>query len=90
MTRPFEVDLAGANIDKLEKALAPFIQVAREVVKRPTTNTQASLIRAWAVTKGIAVPQKGRIPAAITEQYEAEQAALSVGGLRVTRDPLYV
>jgi Lsr2 len=74
--RTFEVDLAEANTDKLEKLLAPFINVAREVVKRgPTTNTQASLIRQWAVTRGIEVPAKGRIPANITEQYEAEQAA---------------
>lgn len=73
--RSYEVDLAEASTDKLEKALAPFIQVAREVVKRVPATSQAGAIREWAASKGIEVPAKGRIPGAITEQYEADQAA---------------
>jgi hypothetical protein len=76
----YEVDLAEANRDKLEKALAPFIRAAREVVKRPATNGQSGIIREWAKAKGMTVPAKGRIPSAITAQYEAEHPAAD--GLR--------
>jgi hypothetical protein len=68
----YEVDLAEENINKLKKVLDPFIQVAREVVKRPTADGRSAIIREWAKTKGMIVPAKGRIPGAITEQYEAE------------------
>lgn len=71
----YEVDLAAANREKLESALAPFIQVAREVAKRPGMNGQAGLIREWAKARGMVVPAKGRVPVAITAQYEAEHAS---------------
>jgi len=72
----YEVDLAEANTDKLEKALAPFIQVAREVVKRTTTGTsETAKVREWAVAQGIEVNQKGRVPADLVERYQAAQAA---------------
>ena len=79
----YEVDLAEANREKLEQALAPFIQVAREVVRGPTANGQAGIIREWAKTKGLIVPAKGRIPGAITAQYQAEHA--SAGRLEVNK-----
>jgi nucleoid-associated protein Lsr2 len=75
----YEVDLAQANRDKLEKALAPFIQVAREVVRRSAPNGQSAVIREWAIAKGLTVPAKGRIPGEITARYEAEQASYSGG-----------
>lgn len=71
--RSFEIDLAQANTDKLEKVLTPFMNVAREVVRRAPATSQAAQVREWAKSRGIEVPAKGRIPASITEQYEAEQ-----------------
>jgi hypothetical protein len=76
----YEVDLVEANREKLEQALAPFIQVAREVAGGPAANGQSAIIREWAKTKGLVVPAKGRIPGAITAQYQSEHA--SPGGFK--------
>lgn len=71
----YEVDLALANREKLEKALAPFIEAAREVAGRPTANGQSGVIREWAKNRGMSVPAKGRIPGDITALYQAENTA---------------
>lgn len=71
----YEVDLVEANREKLEQALAPFIHVAREVVRGPIANGQSGIIREWAKTKGLFVPAKGRIPGAVAAQYQAEHVS---------------
>lgn len=71
----YEVDLVKANREKLQQALAPFIEVAREIVRGPAANGQSAIIREWAQAKGLVVPAKGRIPGAITAQYQAEHSS---------------
>jgi hypothetical protein len=73
----YEIDLSQKNADTLRAALAPFIDHARRVTSggpgrraAPARQRSAS-IRAWAKEHGIAVNERGRIPANVAEQYEA-------------------
>jgi hypothetical protein len=73
----YEIDLSQKNADTLRAALAPFIDHARRVTSGgparravPARQRSAS-IRAWAKEHGIAVNERGRIPANVAEQYEA-------------------
>jgi Lsr2 len=81
----YEIDLSAANRDKLEKALAPFINKARPVraergvrgrraagaSSRVMSREKSTEIRQWAKAKGLTVSERGRIAAAIVEQYES-------------------
>jgi hypothetical protein len=42
-----------------------------DVATRSNGRSDASNIREWAIAKGLEVPARGRIPAAIVEQYRA-------------------
>jgi hypothetical protein len=75
----YEIDLSKKNAAKFRKQLAPFVEHARRagrVQSRRPARTAASRqrsgdIRAWAKDRGIAVSERGRIPASVVEQYEA-------------------
>jgi hypothetical protein len=81
----YEIDLSGANRDKLEKALAPFIGKARPVraerqgrarrgagvSSRAMSREQSANIRQWAKAQGMPVSERGRIASTIVEKYEA-------------------
>lgn len=75
----YEIDLSEKNAAKLRKQLAPFVEHARRASgqgRRPA-RTAASRrrsrdIRAWAQAQGIQLSERGRIPAGIAAQYEAE------------------
>lgn len=75
----YEIDLTDKEADKLRKALAPYIEVARKSAnsgrgRRRSTgraDPTAKEVRAWAVENGHDVPAKGRIPAPIREAYVA-------------------
>lgn len=79
----YEIDLSGTNRDKLEKALAPFINKARAVraerhrgrrsvaADRAMTREKSTEIRQWAKANGLPVSERGRIAATLVEQYEA-------------------
>ena len=74
-----EIDLSAKNARRFRKQLAPFIEHARRAsrgVSRRAARSAASRqhsgdIRAWARAHGIAVSDRGRIPAAVAEQYRA-------------------
>jgi hypothetical protein len=76
----YEIDVSQKNADNLRIALAPFIDHARRLTSggparrggrgEPARQRSAS-IRAWAREHGIAVNERGRIPANVVEQYEA-------------------
>ena len=75
----YEVDLSSKNRDKFQKALQPFIDSGRRT-GRPgvarTARTRASrgnsgAIRSWAAEQGLAVSERGRIPASVVAKYEA-------------------
>lgn len=75
----YEIDLSEKNAARLRKQLAPFVGHARKAGRTPrrVTRTAASRrrsrdIRAWAREQGIPLSERGRIPASVVEQYEAD------------------
>ncbi|MBO2460355.1 histone-like nucleoid-structuring protein Lsr2 [Actinomadura violacea] len=80
----YEIDLSEANAAKLRAALHPFMGGGRRLkavrggkaTGRSGTGAasvagQSGDIRAWAREQGIAVNDRGRIPANVIEQYQA-------------------
>ena len=75
----YEIDLNKKNARAFRKQLAPFVEHARKAgrgQRRQSGRTQSSRrhssdIRAWAKEQGIAVSERGRIPASVVEQYQA-------------------
>ncbi len=80
--RGYDIDLSGKNAKALRKVLAPYIGSARKVSGRrqsqngtrgsaagrgPTTQE----VREWARSQGIAVADRGRIPADLVERFQA-------------------
>jgi len=78
----YEIDLSNKNAAAFRRKLAPFIDHARKAgrgQRRRAGHSSASRersasIRAWAKDQGIAVSQRGRIPARVVEQYQAATA----------------
>jgi hypothetical protein len=75
----YEIDLNAKNAAAFGKQLAPYIEHARKAGRaqprrggRPSVNRQRSGdVRAWAKEHGLAVSERGRIPASVLEQYQA-------------------
>ena len=75
----YEIDLSAKNAAAFGKRLAPYIEHARKAGRVPpgrpgrtAANRQRSGdIRAWAKEHGLAVSERGRIPANVAEQYRA-------------------
>jgi hypothetical protein len=75
----YEIDLNAKNAAAFGKQLAPYIEHARRSGRaqpprpgRTTASRQRSGdIRAWAKEHGLAVSERGRIPASVAEQYDA-------------------
>lgn len=74
----YEIDLGKKNLDKFRKGLQPFIDSGRRVGRqsaarsgRRTARKDSSAIRAWASEQGLAVSERGRIPASVVAKYEA-------------------
>jgi hypothetical protein len=75
----YEIDLSAKNAAALGKKLAPYLEHARRAGRAPArrpgrtaANRQRSAdIRAWAKEHGLAVSERGRIPAGVVEQYQA-------------------
>lgn len=81
--REYWLDLSEANVERLDKALQPFIDaaVAVNIDRRhnrgacveqpPGLGKRAAVIRAWARDHGYDVPVRGRISGEIVTAYEA-------------------
>lgn len=75
----YEIDLNTKNAAAFHKQIAPYIEHASKTGRaqsrragRSTANRQHSGdIRAWAKEHGLAVSERGRIPASVVEQYRA-------------------
>ena len=71
----WEIDLAPENAAKLAKALDPFINKAREVVKKQSGagNGELAAIREWAAAQNppIEVAAKGRIAQDVVDRFHA-------------------
>jgi hypothetical protein len=75
----YEIDLNDKNTAAFSKQLAPYLEHARRAGRaparragRPAASRQRSGdIRTWAKEHGLAVSERGRIPANVLEQYHA-------------------
>lgn len=75
----YEIDLSKKNATAFRHQLAPFVEHARKAgrgqARRPArtaaSRQRSGEIRAWAKDHGIAVSERGRIPASVVEQYQA-------------------
>lgn len=79
--KTYELDLGPKSMEKLEKALAPF--VAKAHVYRPASSAAPKSngkvtrdwdiiqLREWAGKNKVELPQRGRVPLSIVEQYKA-------------------
>jgi hypothetical protein len=75
----YEIDLGSKNRGKFKKNLQPFIDSGRRVGRQGpvrttrgrTSRKDSSAIRAWATAQGLAVSERGRIPAEVVAKYEA-------------------
>jgi nucleoid-associated protein Lsr2 len=75
----YEIDLSAKNATAFRQQLAPFIDHARKAGRGPRRRprrTAASRdrgggVRAWTKDHGIAVSDRGRIPASVVKQYQA-------------------
>jgi len=78
----YEIDLSKKNAAAFRKQVAPFIEHARKAGRhqpaRPArtvaSRQRSGEIRTWAKDHGLAVSERGRIPASVVEQYEAAVA----------------
>lgn len=77
----YEIDLTEANAAQLRSALAPFITAGRRIgrgagapAKRggaPSGRSDLAAVRTWANANGHAVSDRGRVPAAVLDAYDA-------------------
>lgn len=82
----YEIDLSAANAAALRETFAPYVGAARKAGarsarsarpgrrpagRRPAAGTRSAEIRAWAREQGLAVSERGRIPADVVAKYEA-------------------
>ncbi len=76
----YEIDLNSTNAAAFRESLSPFIEHARRAgraqPRRPgraaAGGQRSGDIRAWAKARGIAVSERGRLPASVAERYHAE------------------
>jgi hypothetical protein len=78
----YEIDLSTDHAKELRTALAPYIDAGRKVTgtprrarqngrKSPANGISNTEVRAWAKAHGLAVKERGRIPADLIAQYQA-------------------
>jgi hypothetical protein len=75
----YEIDLSTENASKFRHQLAPFIDHARKArrgprrrgARPPSARRRGREIRAWAKDQGIALNDRGRIPASVAERFDA-------------------
>jgi hypothetical protein len=80
----YEIDLGKRNAERLRNAMSAYIDSGRRLVKttgrgRSRTVVQRRVevaadpraVRAWAKANRVTVPERGRIPLAVLDQYRA-------------------
>lgn len=78
----YEIDLTDAHAAELRAAVRPYVAAARRVggsagrrasahAVKAARDYDPKAVRAWAGSHKIALPARGRIPAAVVEQYRA-------------------
>jgi hypothetical protein len=75
--KAYEIDLSTANADKLRNALTPYLQAGRrrsrsgKTYQRTTIAPDPAAVRAWARSRGMGVPPRGRIPQRIYDAFNS-------------------
>jgi hypothetical protein len=78
----YEIDLSTNHAKELRTALGHYIDVGRKVTptsrrarqngrKAPVNGISNTEVRAWAKARGLAIKERGRIPADLIAQYQA-------------------
>ena len=75
--KSYEIDLSAENAEKLRSALAPYVQAgrkqARAALKAHPRRTEIApdpaTVRAWAQSRGIDLPARGRLPKHVYEAF---------------------
>lgn len=80
----YEIDLTDENAAALRAAVAPYVAAARSVSTRSTPASTSRRrvqkragqrdygpVREWAAANGYTVSERGRVPAAVLEAYDA-------------------
>ena len=75
--KSYEIDLSAENAEKLRAALGPYVQAGRKqaraaLAKAPRRTEIApdpATVRAWAQSRGIDLPARGRLPKHVYEAF---------------------
>ena len=73
----YEIDLSTANASRLRNAMAQYVGHARKATagrgarRARGSSGKSAEIRAWARDQGLAVNERGRIPADLAAKFEA-------------------
>jgi hypothetical protein len=79
----YTIDLSKKNAAAMAKALKPYLDAATKVTRRASRARRAgssraagprkdlAAVREWARGQGLEVSDRGRVPAAVVEQYDA-------------------
>ena len=74
----YEIDLGPTSYKAFEAALAPYVKAGRHRARQTTSEQRPddrgydpAELRVWAAANSIAIGSRGRIPAAIVEQFKA-------------------
>ena len=75
----YEIDLNAKNAAAFRKQLGPYLEHARRAGRAPGwragraagSRQRSGNVRAWAKEHGLAVSERGRIPASVMEHYHA-------------------
>ena len=76
--KSYEIDLSAENAEKLRAALAPYVQAGRKqgraaALKAHPRRTEIApdpaTVRAWAQSRGIDLPARGRLPKHVYEAF---------------------
>jgi hypothetical protein len=75
----FAIDLSGRNASALKKALAPYVAAGRRLstpkhgrgrpYRRVEVNVDPAAVRAWAIANDYVISARGRVSAAIIDEY---------------------
>jgi hypothetical protein len=77
----YEIDLSGRNGGALRKVLAPYVEAARKMTnprrgpsrayRQVHTAVDPAAVRAWAIANDYEISARGRVSAAIIDEYRA-------------------
>ena len=73
--KSYEIDLSTQNAEKLRTALAPYVAAGRKqgrggkTVRHTEIAPDPKTVRAWAQSRGIELPARGRLPKHVYEAF---------------------